>query len=127
MSTPLTDSIENLTTYINGITGVSDDNLSDAVATLADGYGSGGIGIDDWVTGNEPSGVIYTNATTMAQQRGSGTKITEFHAPNLLLIPLNAFSNTPALRVVDCPKATGVASNSFYNHETCCSIIYRVS
>lgn len=35
---PLTDSINALTTYINGVTGGEDSNLSDAVATLADGY-----------------------------------------------------------------------------------------
>lgn len=40
--TPLTDSIEALTTYANQITGASDTNLSDAVYTLAQGYGGGG-------------------------------------------------------------------------------------
>lgn len=38
----LTDSIEALTTYANGVTGESDTTLSDAVASLADGYGQGG-------------------------------------------------------------------------------------
>ena len=42
----LTDSIEALTTYANGVTGESDTTLSDAVASLADGYGQGG-GISD--------------------------------------------------------------------------------
>lgn len=42
MSTPLTDSINALTTYANGVTGASDINLSDAVHTLASGYGGGG-------------------------------------------------------------------------------------
>ena len=40
--TPLTDSIEALTTYANQVTGASDTNLSDAVYTLAQGYGGGG-------------------------------------------------------------------------------------
>lgn len=40
--TPLTDSIEALTTYANQTTGASDTNLSDAVYTLARGYGGGG-------------------------------------------------------------------------------------
>lgn len=40
--TPLTDSIEALTTYANQITGASDTNLSDAVYTLVQGYGGGG-------------------------------------------------------------------------------------
>lgn len=40
--TPLTDSIEALTTYANQTTGASDTNLSDAVYTLVQGYGGGG-------------------------------------------------------------------------------------
>ncbi len=42
MSTPLTDAINALTTYANSVTGASDTNLTDAVHTLADGYGQGG-------------------------------------------------------------------------------------
>lgn len=38
----LTSRIQALTAYINEVTGGSDTNLSDAVATLADGYGQGG-------------------------------------------------------------------------------------
>lgn len=41
MATPLTDSINALTAYANEITGGSDTNLSDAVHTLASGYGGG--------------------------------------------------------------------------------------
>ena len=44
MSTPLTDAIQALTTYSNTVTGASDTTLSDAVATLAAGYGGGGSG-----------------------------------------------------------------------------------
>lgn len=43
--TPLTDAIEALTTYSNTVTGASDTTLSEAVATLASGYGGGGGGI----------------------------------------------------------------------------------
>lgn len=42
MSSPLTDKINALTAYANEITGESDTTLSDAVASLADGYGQGG-------------------------------------------------------------------------------------
>lgn len=41
MATPLTDSINALTTYANEVTGASDTTLSDAVHTLASGYGGG--------------------------------------------------------------------------------------
>ena len=40
--TPLTDAINALTTYSNTVTGASDTTLSEAVATLASGYGGGG-------------------------------------------------------------------------------------
>lgn len=50
MATPLTDAINALTTYANGITGKSDTNLPDAVRSLADGYGQGdGTSITDGV------------------------------------------------------------------------------
>lgn len=39
MTQPLTDAIEALTTYANTVTGASDTTLSEAVATLASGYG----------------------------------------------------------------------------------------
>lgn len=42
MATPLTDGINALTAYANEITGQSDTDLSDAVHTLAEGYGQGG-------------------------------------------------------------------------------------
>lgn len=44
MATPLTDAITALTTYANTVTGASDTTLSDAVGTLAAGYGGGGGG-----------------------------------------------------------------------------------
>lgn len=44
MAQPLTDAINALTTYANGVTGASDTTLSDAVRSLADGYGGGGCG-----------------------------------------------------------------------------------
>ena len=49
MATPLTDSINALTTYANEVTGQSDTNLSDAVHTLASGYGQGGGNITDGI------------------------------------------------------------------------------
>lgn len=48
MATPLTDAINALTTYANGITGKSDAILPDAVRSLADGYGGGGLEYEEW-------------------------------------------------------------------------------
>lgn len=65
-TTPLTDAINALTTYSNTVTGASDTTLSDAVATLAAGYGGGGSGwtTDGILAGTEPSGAITANSVT---------------------------------------------------------------
>lgn len=42
MATPLTDKVNNLIAYANGVTSKSDTTLSNAVKSLADGYGQGG-------------------------------------------------------------------------------------
>lgn len=48
----LTSRIQALTAYANEVTGESDTTLADAVASLAEGYGSGGIDVNtlfiDW-------------------------------------------------------------------------------
>lgn len=56
----LTDSIEALTTYANGVTGESDTNLSDAVHSLGSGYGGG-------------SGLEYEEGTYTAVSDGNPT------------------------------------------------------
>lgn len=48
----LTDGIEALTAYANTVTGESDTTLSDAVASLADGYGQGGGSITNGIVFN---------------------------------------------------------------------------
>lgn len=52
MSTPLTDSINALTTYANEVTGASDTTLSDAVHTLVSGYGGSATLITKTITAN---------------------------------------------------------------------------
>lgn len=55
---PLTDAITALTTYANSVTGASDTTLSDAVRTLADGYG----GEEVYTTA---AGLLYTPIMTI--------------------------------------------------------------
>ena len=62
MSTPLTDSINALTTYANEVTGGSDTNLSDAVHTLASGYGGGGA--SSWTKVAETTYQVSTTSTS---------------------------------------------------------------
>lgn len=64
MAQPLTDAINALTTYANGITGASDTTLSDAVRTLADGYGG-----EEVYTA--PNGLIYTPKMTIPDSTAS--------------------------------------------------------
>lgn len=54
MTKVLTPKIEALTAYANEITGKSDTTLSDAVASLADGYGQGG--------GSITNGIVVTSS-----------------------------------------------------------------
>ena len=60
--TPLTDAINALTTYSNTVTGASDTTLSEAVATLASGYGGGGTAPYGFVS--EKVTVAETGVTT---------------------------------------------------------------
>lgn len=89
MAQPLTDAIEALTTYANSVTGASDETLSEAVATLAEGYGQGGS--DGWTykfsehqlikmngaAGTNSTYGVYINAQNLGNRRmfavGTGT------------------------------------------------------
>lgn len=65
MSKPLTDAINALTTYANSVTGASDTTLSEAVATLANGYGQGGgkSDMNGWT-----NDVAYTDLTIIQNE-----------------------------------------------------------
>lgn len=141
MATPLTDSIEALTNYINEVTGESDDNLSDAIATLADGYGSGGISIDDLVYAPNISGdivllsatiispyVLYDHdnitsikgdsITTIYQQAFnacSGLQTADFPNVSSLMSPGGQFNGCTNLEHVHIPKVTAIPANCFTN------------
>lgn len=71
MATPLTDSINALTTYANEVTGASDTNLSDAVHTLASGYGQGGGASYDGIE-------IKTSGTTVTEYACHMSTIPDF-------------------------------------------------
>lgn len=81
MSTPLTDAINALTTYANSVTGESDTNLSDAVYSLAQGYGQG-------------SGSNLTDAyvVTARDSEGYPTAVDYYNTDGE--IPRHNFSNT---------------------------------
>ena len=67
MAQPLTDAINSLITYSNSVTGASDTTLSDAVATLASGYGGGsGMMLIDSLTVTEDTRSFNIDLTPYA-------------------------------------------------------------
>jgi hypothetical protein len=121
MSTPLTDKINALTAYANGVTGESDTTLSEAVHTLADGYGQGG-GASIWNT------IVHGTVTEINDKDGLCTAVkgyafyeckslTSVIFPSATSIGDSAFSKCTNLSSVDLPSATslgGYAFNSCY-------------
>lgn len=89
MPQPLTDAIEALTTYANSVTGKTppDTTLSDAVATLASGYGGGGD-IVSLVDGT----------------------ITEYIDPNITTLRGGAFAYCTGFKTLICHNVTNIAA-----------------
>lgn len=66
----LASGITALTTYANEITGESDTTLSDAVRSLADGYGQGGSSLPPWIPRVE---TVTIGANTVTNTNGAKT------------------------------------------------------
>lgn len=125
MSTPLTDSINALTAYCNQIDGASDTNLSDAVYTLAQGYGSGGgISIDDIADGSEPSGDITITGTSIAGYAFyRKTAITSVTALNVTVCNEACFTSCTSLAFTDFSASFPVVEDiSHYAFRYCSGI-----
>lgn len=125
MATPLTDAINALTTYANTVTGASDTTLSDAVGTLAAGYGGGGgwstTGI---ATKAEPYGEITLedSVTTIADGALNGRPITRIYAANVTRAINGACSGSGLTRIeaTDMPKLVNITGG----FENCTSLTY---
>lgn len=88
MATPLTDAINALTTYANSVTGASDTTLSDAVDTLAAGYGGGGGGSIPKLVEQ----VNFTPETTLTNTNRASVQLTAM--PNkayMVVVYVNSF------------------------------------
>ena len=90
MPTPLTDAIEALTTYANTVTGASDTTLSDAVATLASGYGGADI-LQQFQDGTYDCGIPYVAGTV-----GYGCNRSGFNNLCLLTVQVQNMTINPA-------------------------------
>lgn len=89
-TTPLTDAINALTTYSNTVTGEFDQTLSDAVATLAAGYGGSDI-IQQFQDGTYDCGIPYVAGTV-----GYGCNHTTFRQFGLLSVQIQDLTIDPA-------------------------------
>lgn len=132
----LADSIEALTTYSNGVTGESDTTLSDAVESLADGYGGGG-GISDGyeITALDadgfPTAVDHYGTEVHRQQYWNRTdsdgfwkKLESITFKNAVTsIGTYAFTNCSKLAVPDLSHVTSIGTGAFQG----CSAFTAVS
>lgn len=104
MATPLTDSINALTAYANEVTGGSDTNLSDAVHTLASGYGGG--------SGQVKTGT-FTGAPTASVNINIGFE------PDIIVIDSDLDLGTAGWQGVKCIVIVkGVLTINFYHNST---------
>lgn len=131
MSTPLTDAINALTTYANEVTGESDTNLSDAVYSLAEGYGQGGgasiingIVITEWDTaGTRPKAVeIYGDVPSYAfgqynNAYSLGINLTSVTFHNTERIGDAAFQRT-GLTSITIPDSVNSIGNQCFRGQT---------
>lgn len=109
--TPLTDAINALTTYSNTVTGASDTTLSEAVATLASGYGGGGIDLNDVASGALSGAIVLDTATDIQMQRFKGMpNITSVTAPYVTTLREQIFYNCTSLQSISFAGATVVNS-----------------
>lgn len=111
----LADGITALTTYSNSVTGEQDENLSDAVRSLADGYNPDGLSIDSIADGTGLAKDITITLTEItANYTMSHTPITGVFAPNLVRATGNTiFTDCTNLNKVSLPNLEVMGSGMF--------------
>lgn len=127
-TTPLTDAINALTTYSNTVTGASDTTLSEAVATLAAGYGGSGWTSTGVADKSEPNGAITVTGGIGAYALYDRTGITSisgvtgignyglYGCTGLTSIDLtNVTSNIGNYAFGNCTSLTSISSNTTAN------------
>ena len=145
--TPLTDAINALTTYANTVTSASDTTLSDAVATLAAGYGGGGGGNEDAIlertlislTNNSittlGNGALYDYSSLTSVTFGSVTTVeanamaycsgitslSDANFPSLTRVKDSSFAYMTGLQTINLTSTIDIASNA-YTFRGCTSL-----
>lgn len=114
---PLTDAIDALTAYANEVTGESDTTLSEAVHTLADGYGQGGGDtiwaaiVDGTVTeANDKDGLCKGIRQYSFYQR---EHLLSVNLPSAENVGSFGFYNCSALTSVNLPSVTRIGTSGF--------------
>ena len=115
----LTDKINALTAYANGVTGESDTTLSEAVHTLADGYGQGG-GDSIWNTIVDRTVTEVNDKDGLCKAVGDYafyhcTSLTSAIFPSVTSIGLWGFYECTNLATADFPSATTIGEEAFRN------------
>ena len=110
--TPLTDAINALTTYSNTVTGASDTTLSEAVATLASGYGGGGSSQEDAILERTITTLTNGNITKLGQYAlGSATALTSISLPNVTELKGHAFDGCTSLTQITDTELPSLADD----------------
>lgn len=104
-ATPLTDKINALASYANEVTG-KNENLSDAVKTLCDGYNPNALSIDEIADGTGlAKDITITLIEITANNTMAQTPITGVFAPNLVIATGDCiFTDCINLTKVSLPK-----------------------
>lgn len=120
---PLTQGINALTAYCNQIDGGSDTNLSDAVYSLAQGYGGSGYTIDDIAEGalNELDDITI-NTTAVAETAFSYFKATTIRMPNVTELSNGRPFISASVKYIDIPECIRI-TDAFYG---CSSLVATV-
>ena len=100
---------QNLIDYINEITGGEDTSLSDAVATLVEGYG--GFSIDD-IALNRNLGNVVITANEIKTNAFYNRAITSIVAPNVTTIRDYAFLSS-TIQQIELPKVATFGAQVF--------------
>lgn len=117
----LADDITALTEYSNSVTGEQDENLSDAVRSLADGYSKNKL--SDYV-GGFISGVFYDETITrMSATFPANTSVEEINLPNLTnLVASNAIRGS-SLKKLLMPNLSGTHGYSAFEGNASLEVI----
>lgn len=106
---------QSLIDYINEITGGEDDNLSDAVATLVEGYGGSGYTLEDIAEGAIRNiQEVTIKSTIIETYTFAGARFKIIHLPNAVTINGRPFSGISNLELIDIPNVENLG-DAFYS------------